>query len=200
MCRLPLWNEGILKCHETKKSKAVEYSCPRGWYSKTASRLDYPKKHGVSSVFFTQNLFWDSVSCLQHAPSTQSISKSKDQMIFPPLPSPVLELSLHHAGKTQLVQPTQNKFASIWSRRQQVGGVVVQLWWYLPLIKFLPQRDTVGKGAMAGWGGVKADKNLSERSAVQQSIASRFASRAEWGWMEDRPLIWANWREVIKEP
>lgn len=70
------------------------------------------------------------------------------------------------------------------SSRQQVGGMVVtnvhQLWWYLPLIKFLPQRES--------WEGVKGDKNLTEQSAVQQSILSPLPSRAEPGRMDGRQV------------
>lgn len=72
----------------------------------------------------------------------------------------------------------------LWSHRQQVGGVVVasvqQLWWYLPLIKFLPERESSE--------GVKGDKNLSEQSAVQQSILSPLPFRTEPGRMDGRQV------------
>lgn len=117
-------------------------------------------------------------------------SKWRDPTLPPPLQS-----HSRNSPCTMLAKNTTGVASAEWvcidlpgllpeKSRQQVGGVVVasvhQLWWYLPLIKFLPQR--------ASWEGVSGDKKLSEQSAVQQSIPSPAPSRAEPGRMDGRQV------------
>lgn len=83
------------------------------------------------------------------------------------------------------------------SSRQQVRGVVLAavryLWWYLALIKFFPLRES--------WKGVKGDKKpLQAECCAAINPVSFSLLLSQGGWMEGSFHIYANCREVIKEP